>query len=161
MVSALVQFGFRHIKVFHGINWALRLREHSSNETPRLLVRFSDFFVRRPEEFEGTLNNCSKYKKFEESYAQLIGILNELRWHGGIWKTTVPCKFPTVLGQVLTVVFQLRRSCYHYNRLSRRSSNQSIPLSNSSAIPWKYSDIVARSRCKVTGLSSRMILRFS
>ena len=28
----------------------------------------------------------------------------------GSWKTTVPCKFPTVLGQVLTVVFQLRRS---------------------------------------------------
>ena len=43
------------------------------------LVRFSDFFVRGPEEFEGTLNNCYKYKKFEESYSQLLGILNELR----------------------------------------------------------------------------------
>ena len=37
----------------------------------------SDFFVRRPEEYEGTSN----YEKFEESYAQeinLIGYLHQL-----------------------------------------------------------------------------------
>ena len=49
--------------------------------------------------------NCSNYEKFEESYPQLLGILNKLRCHGEVnWKTTVPWKFLTVLGQVLTVV---------------------------------------------------------
>ena len=28
--------------------------------------------------------NCSNYEKFEESYAQLLGILNELRCHGEV-----------------------------------------------------------------------------
>ena len=77
----------------------------------------SDFFVRRPEEYEGI---CSNYEKFEESYAQeinligylhqLLGILNELRCHGKVGRPRFLVKFPTVLGQVLTVVFQLRRS---------------------------------------------------
>ena len=54
--------------------------------------------------------NCSNYEKFEESYAQLLGILNGLRCHGEVGRARFLVKFPTVLGQVLTVVFQLRRS---------------------------------------------------
>ena len=102
----------------------------------------SDFFVRRPEEYEGNLTVLTA--RIEESYTQeinlrgylhqLLGILNELQCHfqgtaeeserDMDWfeesatqpivtitikerrslKTTVPCKFPTVLGHLLTVV---------------------------------------------------------
>ena len=65
----------------------------------------SDFFVRRLEQYEGTLNVLST--RIEESYAQeinlpvigylhqLLGILNDLRYHGAVGR---PLFHPVVLG---------------------------------------------------------------
>ena len=79
----------------------------------------SDFFVRRPDEYEGTLIVLTA--RIEESYwsyaqeinfigylHQLLGILNELRCHGKVGRPRFLVKFPTVLGQVLTVVLGSR-----------------------------------------------------
>ena len=79
----------------------------------------SDFFVRRPDEYEGTLIVLTA--RIEESYwsyaqeinfigylHQLLGILNELRCHGKVGRPRFLVKFPTVLVQVLTVVLGSR-----------------------------------------------------
>ena len=123
----------------------------------------SNFFGRRPEEYEGTLIVLTT-RNFKESYAQeinligclhqLIRILNELRCHGEVGKPRFLVKFPTVLWQVLTGPWSSNFAvpCYHYNGLiSRLLKPVHIPFGILLQFPG--SDIVARSRCKVTGVT--------
>ena len=116
----------KYIKVFHGLSTMITWAQQQRNATATQFDS-SDFFVRRPEEYEGPAPgrnfSCSNYEKFEESYwsyaqevnligylHQLLGILNELRCHRKVGRPRFLVKFPTFLGKVLTVVFQLRRS---------------------------------------------------
>ena len=43
--------------------------------------------------------NCSNYEKFEESYAQLLGILNKLRWHGEVGRPRFLVSFQLFSGR--------------------------------------------------------------
>ena len=109
-------------------------RERQQRNTTVTQFDSSDLFGRRPEEYEGTLIVLT---------AQLLCILNELRCHfqgiaeeserdmdwfeesatqpivmisrnGEVGRPRFLVKFPTVIGQVLTV------PCYHYNSLGSR-----------------------------------------
>ena len=109
---------FQIHKVFHGV----KHYDYGSTATTKrhsYSVRFFRLLCSQTGRIRRNFN-CSNYEKFEESYAleinligylhQLLGILNELRCHGKVGRPRFIVKFPTVLGQVLTVVFQLRRS---------------------------------------------------
>ena len=138
MVSARVA----NIKVVHGI----KHYDYESTATTKrhgYSVRFFRLLCSQTGRIRRNLN-CSNYEKFEESYAQeinliigylhqLLGILNELRFHGEVGRPRFLVKFPTVLWQALTVVFQLSFAvpCYHYNMLSSRLLKQSISISDS------------------------------
>ena len=108
----------KYIKLFHGI----KLYDDGSTATTKhhsYSVRFFRLLCSQTGRIRRNFN-CSNYEKFEESYAleinligylhQLLGILNELRCHGKVGRPRFLVKFPTVLGQGLTVVFQLRHS---------------------------------------------------
>ena len=124
----------KYIKVFHGI----KHYDYGSTATTKrhsYSVRFFRLLCSQTGRIRRNFN-CSNYEKFEESYwsyaqeinligylHQLLGILNELRCHGKVGRPRFLVKFPTVIGQVLTV------PCYHNNSLgSRLRKPVHIPL---------------------------------
>ena len=105
----------KYKKVFHGV----KHYDYESTATTKRYsysVRFFRLLCSQTGRIRRNFN-CSNYEKFEESYAQeinlidylhqLLGILNELLCHGKVGRPRFLVKFPTVLGQVLTVVFQM------------------------------------------------------
>ena len=156
----------KYITVFHGVEHY----DYGSTATTKrrsYSVRFFRLLCSQTGRMRRNLN-CSNYEKFEESYwsyaqeiylighlHQLLGILNELRCHGKVGRPRlIPCKvsncsqasanrgLPTSPFLIIITI-----------AWAADSSKQSISLSDSFAVPWKW-HCTARSRCQVTGVGS-------
>ena len=87
-------------RFFLGIEHMITRAQQQRNATASQAVRFFRLLCSQTGRIRRNFN-FSNYEKFEESYAQLLERATMTR---GSWKTTVPWKFRTVLGQVLSVV---------------------------------------------------------
>ena len=87
----------RHTKVFHG-NWAHDYESTAATKRHGFLVRFFRPLCSKTGRIRRNFN-CSNYEKFEESYAQLLGILNELRWHGEVGRPRFLVSFQLFSGR--------------------------------------------------------------